>query len=154
MSVNLYAPYLKLYFGKKHYQIWFKRYHHFSAAQNSKEIECYYWLYLKIYTSEFGLILLDHITISKKFYSGRTRTLLPSTSISAPSSVAAASVVESSHWSSQLHGDGLPVKLCLVEILNGLLSILFGFKANKRKPVEETHIDDQEFELKNIWIQH
>ena len=31
---------------------------------NTKEIECYYWPYLKINISEFRLILLDHITYS------------------------------------------------------------------------------------------
>ena len=30
------------------------------------EIECYYWLYLKINISEFRLILLDHITNGKE----------------------------------------------------------------------------------------
>ena len=33
-----------------------------SKQQNTKEIKCYYLLYLKINISEFRLILLDHIT--------------------------------------------------------------------------------------------
>ena len=63
MSLNkmtiyaMFASYPELYFGENPIKLnlLFQRYNHFSA-------EYYYLLYLKINTSEFRLILLDHIT--------------------------------------------------------------------------------------------